>query len=119
MSENDMIRRGAVLAEINRYRSEWDYAREAIVALPAADLERAWQPIETAPDDDGLLHVRGVWVHDRASGKRLYFDAVAGYLEDGEFVTASGDHYGWRPEDYTHWMPIPPPPADLAQRVKE
>ena len=35
MSDNDLIRRGDVLDEINLYRSDWDYAREAIAALPA------------------------------------------------------------------------------------
>ena len=74
MSENDLIRRGDVLAEIDRYRSEWDYAREAIVALPAVDLERAWQPIETAPKEDRVLHVRGIWLHSAVTGNRLYFD---------------------------------------------
>ena len=69
-----------------------------------------WQPIETAPDADGIIHVRGVWVHSSQTGKRMYFDARAGYLESGDFVCADGDDHGWRPEDYTHWHPLPKPP---------
>jgi hypothetical protein len=66
-----------------------------------------WQPIETAPKDDGVLHVRGLWVYSAKSGDSLYFDACAGYMQDGDFVTACDDQYGWRPEDYTHWIPLP------------
>jgi hypothetical protein len=69
-----------------------------------------WQPIETAPKEDQVLHARGVWVHSNATGNRLYFDVCAGYLQDGDFLAADGDDYGWRPEDYTHWMPLPEPP---------
>ena len=69
-----------------------------------------WQPIETAPDEDGVLHVRATWVHSATTSNPLYFDVCAGYLSEGDFVSASGDDHGWRPEDYTHWMPLPEPP---------
>lgn len=71
-----------------------------------------WQPIETAPNEDGLLHIRGLWVFSAKNRKPLYFDAVAGYLECGDFLAADGDDPGWRTEDYDHWMPLPPPPTE-------
>jgi hypothetical protein len=81
-----------------------------------------WQPIETAPTDEGVLHVRGLWVYSVITGRPLYFDVCAGYLEGGAFrgafVSAGGDDYGWRPEDYTHWMPLPPEP-EPAPKAKE
>jgi hypothetical protein len=71
-----------------------------------------WQPIETAPTEDGVLHLRAVWVYSHSTGKRLYFDICAGCLNEGEFESMSGDDYGWRPEDYTHWTPLPAPPKE-------
>jgi hypothetical protein len=70
-----------------------------------------WQPIETAPKEDGHMHLRGVWVFSAQTGKRMYFDVCAGYLECGDFLSSDGEDHGWRPEDYTHWMPLPEPPA--------
>jgi hypothetical protein len=70
-----------------------------------------WQPIETAPNEDGFLHVRGVWVYSAQTGRKLYFDACAGYLEGGDFLASDGEDHGWRPEDYSYWMPLPPPPT--------
>ena len=68
-----------------------------------------WQPIETAPKD-GTGHVRGLWVHSAKTGKAIYWEAIAGYVnDDGDFV----DHDSnapWRADDYTHWMPLPAPP---------
>jgi hypothetical protein len=71
-----------------------------------------WQPIETAPNEDCLVHLRGVWVYSATSKARLYFDICAGYLECGDFLSADGEDHGWRPEDYTHWMPLPAPPQE-------
>ena len=69
-----------------------------------------WQPIETAPRD-GTGHVRGLWVHSAKTGKPIYWEAIAGYVNDDcEFV----DHDSnapWRADDYTHWMPLPAPPC--------
>lgn len=58
MSDDDFIKRVDVLAEIDRYRSEWDYAREAIVALPAA-------PTFTAADLEKLANA--VWSEYQSS----------------------------------------------------
>lgn len=113
MSDNDLIRRGDALDEINLYRSDWDYAREAIASLPAAptftaaDLERAWQPIETARKDELetviLYSPEGVQVGFYSDFHRCW-------------LTSEGKDVWDMP---THWMPLPEPPADLAQRVKE
>jgi hypothetical protein len=69
-----------------------------------------WRLIKSAPKEDGVLHVRGVWVHSATTGDRLYFDACAGYLEDGEFVAADGEDHCWQADDFTHWTPLPPAP---------
>jgi hypothetical protein len=71
----------------------------------------SWQPIETAPSEDHVPHVRGLWVYSAQTGCALYFDMCAGYLQCGDFISNGGEDYGWRPEDYTHWMPLPEPPA--------
>ena len=71
-----------------------------------------WKPIETAPNEEHVPHVRGMWVYNAHTGKPLYFDMCAGYLEGGDFVSVSGDDFGWSPEDYTHWMPLPEPPKE-------
>ena len=72
-----------------------------------------WQPIETAPRDSSL-HVRGLWVYHSRNGERLYWDAVAGYVdqESGDFLQTCGDDCGWDRADFTHWMSLPPPPED-------
>jgi hypothetical protein len=86
-------------------------------AVARAALE--WQPIDTAPQDDGVLHVRALWVYSSSTKKPLYFEACAGVVSDGDFVSISGDDYGWRPEDYTHWMPLPEPPAAIIDKTRE
>lgn len=76
-----------------------------------ADLVPQWQPIETAPDEPGYLHMRGVWVCCVYTGMPLYFAADVGWLtEDGEFELPSGDDTGWRAEDYDWWCPVPKVP---------
>lgn len=69
-----------------------------------------WQPIETAPDE--VVHIRGLWVYRASTFERLYWQADIGFVnDDGEFVGVghTGD-FGWRADDYTHWMPLPEPP---------
>ena len=97
------------------------YEPAALPAAPtftAADLERAWQPIETAPRDgtpilamvviDGILLARtAVWISTETSK----------YNPDGGFWTCP--NLKAIIGEFTHWMPLPEPPADLAQRVKE
>jgi hypothetical protein len=75
-----------------------------------------WQPISTAPTEDGVLHVRGVWVYSHSTGKPLYFDVCAGWLEGGDFISPDGEDHGWRPEDYTHWCPLSEEPEPEAKR---
>ena len=64
--------------------------------------------MENAPDK---LHIRGLWVHDSATGRRKYWQADCGEIDDyGNFVSVDGDDFGWQPGDYTHWAPLPEPP---------
>lgn len=68
-----------------------------------------WQPIETAPE--GEPHLRGMWVYSAATGRPIYFAVNCGYIdEEGDFVGMEGDdEFGWSPDDYDFWAPIPLP----------
>ncbi len=93
-------------------RHEWFIAfceeREKLRALPVAGGGKDWQPIETAPKEDGvlvLLHPSRCWSEDANS------DCEVGYWDDDmqDWLSASGSSA----EDYTgptHWMPLPPSP---------
>lgn len=76
----------------------------------------AWQPIETAPDDEDVL----VWVvsdtHKTTSTQIGYKD-VAG--SQYWWITPSGaaiEIYDYRA---THWQPLPAPPSYAAAEPKE
>jgi len=77
-----------------------------------------WQPIETAPED-GSTHVRGLWVRcARKDAEPFYYweSDIGSISDEGEFLSSNGDDFGWRADDYTHWMPEPkpavPPPTN-------
>ncbi len=94
-----------------------------------ADLAKAWQPIETAPrgvevggnnavswmvlawpDGDGGYHRQsGMMVGEK------FYAAPAFYIGGRR----GGKHYELREIEIfpTHWMPDPPPPADLAAKI--
>jgi len=93
------------------YRIEAATKEEWAERALRAEAKLAWQPIETAPSENHVLHIRSLWVYSALTGSALYFDMCAGYLENGDFISPSGDNCGWRPEDYTHWMPLPAPPS--------
>jgi len=78
-----------------------------------------WQPIETAPENEGVAHIRGVWAHNATTKKPMYFDVCPGYLEDGGFIAIDGEDHGWRPDDYSHWMPLPQPPGETTSAIPE
>lgn len=60
-----------------------------------------WRPIETAPKDGRyILLLKPAWYH----APRWF---VARWQDTG--LTAGWQHY-YGPEP-THWMPLPPPPA--------
>lgn len=80
-----------------------------------------WQPIESAPTEEGVLHLRGLWVHtlnNQGKSVPVYFQVDCGVLnENEEFVSMSGDDFGWSADDYDWWMPVtqsvPPTPTAL------
>ena len=67
-----------------------------------------WQPIETAPKDGsqfiGGLYVR-CWNHARDTARLEWEQHVISYNNDEEMDC------GWSFNDFTHWMPLPPPPT--------
>ncbi|WP_306147281.1 MULTISPECIES: hypothetical protein [unclassified Roseibium] len=64
--------------------------------------------IENAPGCDGEVHLRGVWVVNHINKTPSHFEMNSGHINDaGEFVSQSGDEFGWRADDYTHWSPLP------------
>ena len=74
--------------------------------------------MENAPDD--AHHLRGMWVYCAQSGRPLYWTADAGYVDsDGDFCFTGGDVTGWKADDYTHWMPLPPPPGPPIEHVRD
>ena len=82
----------------------------------AADLERAWQPIETAPKNRVILVWGRYWSDEQGwmpEPRMAQWDSLA---FGGSWVVDYRYPFSVRP---THWMPLPAPPADLVQRVKE
>jgi len=95
----------ALLVEERRKTARAEAERDEARARAATD----WQPIETAPK--GEPHIRGTWVYSTNTGNPIYFAADAGYVDDdGAFVNMAGDDdYGWAPDAYDWWAPLPLP----------
>lgn len=85
-----------------------DVAREqARAAMAQIEVASPWQPIETAPRDGTPILV---FYGERIGMDRYYVR----YWDRGDWAT---DKEGWvdhwrqiRPEQPTHWMPLPMPP---------
>lgn len=85
-----------------------------------------WQPIETAPKDGSfvMLHVpKGL--ESGAVTVGAYYNCRGERNEDGRFAKGWWD--GWLGMDAdivsswcepTHWMPLPPPPAQVDTHAK-
>lgn len=69
---------------------------------------RAWQPIATAPRDGSpFLACIEVRKNDRPIQSEIH---IIGY--DAAYDEMNTDYEtGWDLEDYTHWQPLPAPPA--------
>ena len=85
---------------------DWYFMRLGVKAA------QEWYPIESAQTDE--LHMRGLWVYgpgQHGTREPLYFAVHIGRIDDeGCFVDEDWNEYGWSPEDYTHWKPLPPEP---------
>lgn len=68
-----------------------------IVAL----IDRSWQPIETAQKDVDIL------LCDMRTGTMIVSEWDR---DEGRWGTTDGPSY--HPSAFTHWMPLPPPPAN-------
>lgn len=63
-----------------------------------------WQPIETAPVD--VPFIATILVRNNKTGEEHYDTHVICIdYETGDLV----EDFGWRLEDYSHWMPLPNP----------
>ena len=78
--------------------------------LSAAQSQLAWQDISSAPKD-GTEHLRGLFVHNKSTGKTVFEQHLGWITDDGSFGDENSPEFGWEAEDYTHWMPKPLPPA--------
>ena len=107
--------------------SHYECAKRNIVEMEAqlVDAQKdAWQPIETAPDNQ-LVVVFWTDNDDAKNPERHDFD----YLEDGVWQNYFNRHEHYliagaargRSEDapFTHWMPLPKMPIDAAMQPKE
>jgi hypothetical protein len=69
-----------------------------------------WQPIETAPLDEPFLGA--VEVVNNKTGRR-YWERHVIWIDSDTGNVAHDTDAGWSAGDYTHWMPLPPPPSIL------
>ena len=74
-----------------------------------------WQRIKDTPPPIDRLHVRGLWVHSAKTNKPLYWEAMAGFIDDetGEFHDHD-NNTPWSADDYTHWHDLAAAPAPEA-----
>jgi len=118
-----------------REAAQADYEARILAALQPdpdarqADLAKAWQPIETAPrgvevgGNNAVSWMVLAWPdgeggYHRNSGMMVgekFYAAPAFYIGGWHGVK----HYALREIEIfpTHWMPDPPPPADLAAKI--
>lgn len=111
---------GGFASGVERMAKEIERLRES--ARTAADRQQqddcagGWRKIdENTPDDEP--HIRGLWVYRTDRTKPPVWFCSVGRVEADEwyrFVDLSGEDTGWHPEDYTHWMPLPPAPNEEA-----
>jgi hypothetical protein len=66
-----------------------------------ADAVHGWQPIETAPKGRHILYVPEVRFRARGVDKKAFLP---------EMIRIDFYPVAW-PRKPTHWMPLPPPPA--------
>lgn len=87
-------------------------ALDAAIALMRG---QSWQPIETAPKEEGLKILgasNAPWTQD-------YYPVL---VYEGQRFGANKQYFGWyapfdhddRAPDPTHWQPLPAPPKDSA-----
>lgn len=86
----------------------WD--RTATLFLQAFS-DNGWQDISTAPQD-GTPFLATTRVFNHLSGRFSHHDTHVIYCDDETGEIHDDCELGWRLEDYEHWMPLPPPPAE-------
>lgn len=101
----------ALKAEIKRLQGNivMDYAIASEARADAAERERTWQPIATAPKNGISILVTSDWI----DANQPFIPTVTRWvqwIEDGIRVGARGN---WQSCDYrpTHWMPLPAAPV--------
>lgn len=85
-----------------------------------AQVPSAWRPISTAPKD-GSVFLAGCWVTCKRPNLPNVdeWQQFLGHIDDeGDFVDPeTGEGFGWEWNDYTHWQPLPAPPAATGKEV--
>lgn len=120
MSNRDLIERLKKLADDTCKEAVDNYAHdESVLIRKAAEALQAmeWQPIESMPiifkGENSVLVKLEVWGSENHTTKPkqfLYWDIVVLKSED-----IHGDdelECGWKPSQFTHWMPLPTPPQE-------
>lgn len=101
--------RAAIEDALHRYQKGAISSREFLDEAVTAVTPDGWQPIETAPRD-ATEFLAAISVH-HSNGKTWWERHILSV--EGDEVGA--DYYqGWRIEDYSHWQPLPEPPARTA-----
>jgi hypothetical protein len=78
------------------------------MSAPADNSQQGWQPIETAPTDEPFL--AAVEVVNNKTGRR-YWEQHVIWIDSETGDVSHDTDAGWSAGDYTHWQPLPAPPA--------
>ena len=70
-----------------------------------------WMPIESAPVDERILAT--LMVRHRKTDQ-CWWETNVIFIDSDTGEISSDTDAGWSAGDYTHWMPLPPPPAQPA-----
>lgn len=74
-----------------------------------------WISVKDEPIPEQKNVLAGLWVNDRESDD-FYFERDVIYIDGGDVGNVQGESTGWPIEEYTHWMPLPPPPTKQDDR---
>lgn len=80
----------------------------ADAACDYADQNCRWFDISTAPKDEGVSFLVSIEIRNPST---IWREVHVVHLNEGGDIHTDC-HQGWALNDYTHWAPLPPPPAN-------